>query len=229
MSPGTRKRAALRADRRHRATGSSTIRRYGGSTFAEHPELAAPDARIIWHADLDPGALRVIAVHAAVNAPDSLDPAMLARWLTVATDAEGRDHAVLSDGWHHIRLDLESGHLIAGVPVLLHYHLHGLRSAAPHILPLRQFLHLCQHRRFAASLFPADTQVPRGLLLLRVHDALADGASQRDIARVLFDKVQVNRDCGAVSDSIRSRVRRLIVDARAMAKGGYRALMRRSR
>jgi hypothetical protein len=168
-------------------------------------------------------------VPVAGDTPDSLDPALLARWLTVATDAEGREHAVFSDGWHRIRLDLESGQLIAGMPVVLQYQLHGLHSAAPCILPLLRLLHLCRHRRFAASLFPADTHVPRGLILLRVHDALADGASQREIARVLFNELEVDRDWGSAADSIRSRVRRLIVDARAMARGGYRALMRRAR
>ncbi len=153
---------------------------------------------------------------------------MLARWLSIATDSDGREHAVLSDGLRHIRLDLKSGHLIAGVPIVLHYQLYGVRSAEPRVLPLRRFLHLCRHRRFAASLFPADLQIPRGLVLLRVHDALADGASQRDIAQAVFG-APVDRDWSTTSDSLRSRVRRLIKDARTMAGGGYRALMRRSR
>lgn len=228
MSPGTSAPAPRRAARQA-PLASPTIPLYGGFTFAEHPGRAAPDARIIWHADLDPGALRVLACLANPDDPDSLDPDRLVPWLSVAVDNDGLQHAVLSDGWHHIRLDLETGSLTSGKPVVLHYRLQGLRSAERRILPLRRFLHLCRHRRFAASLFPADARVPRGLLLLRVHDALQSGATQRDIAQAVFGAARAERDWTHPSESLRSRVRRLVVEAREMARGGYRGLMRRSR
>ncbi|MGY4398813.1 hypothetical protein ACVWZA_004023 [Sphingomonas sp. UYAg733] len=203
-----------------------TTRPSGGFTFAEHPERAAPDARIIWHADLDPGALRVVALPAALQDPDGIDLQHLAPWLTLAVGSDDREHAVLSDGWNHIRLDLEAGSLISG-PVVLHYRLHGRRSAETRLLPLRRFLHLCRHRRFAASLFPADSWVPRGLILLRVHDALRAGASHREMADALFGEKRVARDWRDPSESLRSRIRRLVTEARSMARGGYRSLMRR--
>lgn len=204
----------------------STIPLSGGFTFAEDPGLAAPDARIIWHADLDPGALLVAAVPVDARGPDSLDPQQLAPWLTLAIGRDGHEHAVLSDGWHHIRLDLETGSLVSG-PVILHYHLHGRLNAETRLLPLRRFLHLCRHRRFAASLFPDDSRVSRGLILLRVHDALWAGASHRQIADALFGEERVTRDWRDPSESLRSRIRRLAAEARSMARGGYRSLMRR--
>ncbi|WP_439540740.1 hypothetical protein [Sphingomonas sp.] len=73
----------------------------GGFTFAERPEVEAPDARIIWHADFDPGTLRVIASPIGRGDPDAIDPALLAPWLTLVRDPHG-EHAVLSDGWHRI-------------------------------------------------------------------------------------------------------------------------------
>lgn len=157
--------------------------------------------------------------------PEGLDPAWLAPWLTVAVGADGLEHAVFSDGWHHIRLDLEAGSLVEGAPVILHYRLRGLRSAEMKMLPLRRFLHLCRHRRFSRSLFPADALVPRGIALLRVHDALTASASQREIARTVFGDTRAERDWDHPSESLRSFVRRLVVDARAMARGGYRRLM----
>lgn len=203
-----------------------TIPPSGGFTFAERPELAAPEARIIWRAELDPGALRVVAVPADATSPGRIHPDQLAPWLTLAVDADGLEHAVLSDGWRHIRLDLEAGSLGSG-PVVLHYHLQGLRSAETRVLPLRRFLHLCRHHRFAASLFPADARVARGLALLRVHDALQTGASHREIADALFGEERVARDWSHRSDSLRSRIRRLAAEARGLAHGGYRSLMRR--
>lgn len=199
----------------------------GGFTFAEHPEREAPEARIIWHASLDPGTLSVVAVAADRGDPDALTVADLAPWLTVMHGDNGMEHAVLSDGWHHIRIDIVEGSLAAGAPVVLHYRLSGIATAEDKILPLRRFLHLCRHHRFASSLFPRDSQAERQLLMLRVHDGLAAGASQREIAVALYGPDQVGRGWEGSSDAIRSRIRRLVAEARAMAKGGYRRLLLR--
>ena len=53
-------------------------------------------------------------------------------------------------------------------------------------------------------------------------------ASQREIGAVLFGEDRVLLDWGDRSESLRSHVRRLVRDARAMARGGYRQLMRGS-
>lgn len=204
----------------------SVIRRSGGCTFAEDPCRPATEARLIWHADLDPGTLRVTAVPAMVGDPDALLVEPLAPWLTVAVDREGREHAVLSDGWHHIRLDVEGGSLVANPAVILHYHLDGITSAEPRVLPLRRLLALARHRRFMASLFPPEPRTERFIAMLRVHDALASGASQREIAQVLFGQDRIVQGCHG-ADSLRSRVRRLVADARAMATGGFWSLMSR--
>ena len=199
----------------------------GGCTFAEHPDLPAPEARLIWHADLDPGTLGVVALPADPHNPDSIRIDLIAPWLAVATDEAGREHAVLSDGWHHIRLDIEEGSLTGQEAVLLHYRMRGLVSVEARLLPLRRFIHLCRHRRFARSLFPRDPRIDRGIEMLRVHDAISQGASQREIGAALFGDEQAVRDWNDGSDSLRSRVRRLVREAGAMARGGYRQLMQR--
>src|SRR3546814_2023745 len=43
----------------------------------------------------------------------------------------------------------------------------GLASAEARLLPLRRFLDLCRHRRFARSLFPRDPRIDRGIEMLR--------------------------------------------------------------
>lgn len=201
----------------------------GGCTFAENPGLDARHARIIWHADLDPGTLKVLAVPALRTDPDAVDPGRLARWLAIATDAHGIEHAVLSDGRHHIRLDVEQGSLAAQTPVVLHYRLWGLANPAAKLLPLRRLLHLCRYRRFAASLFPEERRMARWLSLLRVQDALDAGATQREIATAFFGEKRIDRSWRIHADSLRSRVRRMIREARSLARGGYRMLMRDSR
>jgi hypothetical protein len=137
------------------------------------------------------------------------------------------EHAVLSDGWRHIRLDIEQGSLMGGEPVLLEYRLKGIASAETRILPLRRLLDLCRKGRFSRALYPRDRRIERWILALRVHDAVLAGASQREIARVLFGDVPGRGAGDRHSDSIRSRVRRLAADARRLAGGGYRALMLR--
>lgn len=129
---------------------------------------------------------------------------------------------MLSDGLRRVRIDIEHGSLTAGFPVVLRYLIHGLASAEPKLLPLRRLIDLLRHRRFSRRLFPQDARAVRHILTLRVHDALTAGASQREIALELFGEADATR-----ADSIRSRVRRLVREARRMAAGGYRSLMLR--
>ncbi|MES1994568.1 DUF2285 domain-containing protein [Sphingomonas sp. Ant H11] len=200
-------------------------RLHGGFTFAENPSRAAPEARIIWHVDFDPATISVAAIPADRADPDSLDLDLIAPWLAIAIDADEREHAVLSDGWHHIRFDVEEGRLSGQQAVLLHFRLRGIVSSERRLLPLRRFLDLCRRRRFARSLFPPDPQITRLIDMLRVHDALREGASQREIGAALFGEERIAREWNAASDSLRSRVRRLAREAGVMAVGGYRSLL----
>jgi hypothetical protein len=214
------------------AGASATTRACGtpsrwGLHFRRRPRCPGPLARVIWHAVLDPGTLRVAAIPATCKDPDAILLDELAPWLALATDLSGREHAVLSDGKHRIRLDVEEGHLSGEIAVRLRYHLEGLASAERMMLPLRRFLDLCRHRRFTSSLFPRDPLVSRGIEVLRVHDALARQVSQREIGEAVFGGEKVARDWNGRSDYLRSRIRRLVREARAMAAGGYRSLLRR--
>lgn len=176
---------------------------------------------------LDPAVLPVHAESAEPAGPDVVPLAPLAPWLTIVADAQGGEHAVICDGRHRLQLDIVSGSLADCEAVTLDYCLRGVCSAEPRLLTLRRLLGLVRHRRFVRSLFPRDPGVPRQILLLRVGDALATGASQRDIAAALFGDDAVSRDWNGRSDALRSRVRRLVRDAKAMAAGGYRQLLRR--
>lgn len=200
-----------------------TISRNGGFTFAERPELEAPDARILWRAEVDPATLVVVASPAVAGDPDAVDPAVLGPWLTSVSNGSGT-HVVLSDGWHHLRIDIVRGSLSEG-PVIFHYRLRGLASAELKILPLRRLIDLCRRGRFNATLYPPDRRVARWINALRVHDALSSGATQRDIGRTLFGVDFGIETRGA--ESLRARVRRLVGETRRLAAGRYRTLLRR--
>lgn len=59
---------------------------------------------------------------------------------------------------------------------------------------------------------------------LRVADALADGASHRDIAVAFDGSRRVDEEWTGSSDSLRSHVRRLVQHARRMAAGDWTEL-----
>ena len=218
----------MRAPARSRAVQRQRPTRWpGGFTFAEDPAIAAPRARLIWHADLDPGTLAVEARAAAPGDSDAVDPAVLRAWLTAVAGSDGREHAVLSDGLHRIRFDLEAGTLSAG-PVVLRYRLEGSVSVRSKLLPLRRLVEFLLNHRFQRSLYPPDPRVARWLTVLQVHDGLVAGASQREIGDVLYGVERVAAEWEGRSDSLRSRVRRLAAEARRLARGGWRALMRRA-
>ena len=222
MSRGTRRRAGPPATRKAGPDRSS-----GACTFAEDPTRAAPDARLVWDARADPDALPVAAVPVDPATADRFDHQRFAQWLYVVVDPEGQEHAVISDGYHHIRIDVEEGSLAAGHPVLLRYRLSGFidSDAEARILPLRRLAGLYRTGRFLPSLFPRERSVEKLIAVLRVADALSAGASQREIAASLFGGERISSDWRAVSDSLRSRVRRLIRKARAISGGGYRDLL----
>lgn len=195
-------------------------RRPGGCAFAEDPRRPAPEARIVWDASLDPGTLRARACPTAAQDPDALDLDRLQPWLTLVADENG-EHIALSDGWRRVRIDIEDGSLAVGTPIVLHYAIQGIESAAPKLLPLARLVDIVRNGRFSRSLFPSDTRIDRHILALRVHDALVAGASQREIADVLYGEASPE-----LADSLRSRVRRLVREARRMASGGYRSLLK---
>ncbi len=111
----------------------------------------------------------------------------------------------------------------------IEFRLGGGAAAAAQLLPLQRFLHLVRHRRFTRSLCRHDPRTSRWVTMLRIHDALCDGASHRDIGLALFGQDRIERDWTGDSDSLRSRVKRLVRDARIMAQGGYRCLLRRDK
>lgn len=164
-----------------------------------------------------------------IDDPDGLCVDRLTPWISSAIDPDGYQHIVLSNGWQRIRIDVDDGRLVEGHTFRLHYRLSGLRSAEPKLLPLRRFLDLCRYGRFARSLFPPDRRAARWLTTLQVHDALAAGASQREIGAVLFKPASNGNAWSDEEDWMRSRVRRLVREARQMARGGYRMLLHQRR
>lgn len=161
--------------------------------------------------------------------PDRFDAARLRRYLVAIRDPHGVEHTVLSDGRHRIRIDLVGGSLASSAPITLRYHLAGFAAAEPKATALLRLLDLHRRGRFRPRLFPSERRIERWVALLRVKDALDAGAGQREIAEVFYGSSRVAAEWRGNSDSLRSRIRRLVREARDMASGGWRSLLKRSR
>lgn len=179
---------------------------------------------MLWHADLDPFVLQARAVPVEGSDPDAIDLARLMRWATIVRGG-GREHVALSDGWHRIRIDVVEGTMVEEGPTRLEYLLSGLTAVDAHVLTLRRTLGLWRTGRFAGTLYPTEPGLLRRLEALRVGDAIAAGASYREMAGALYGEAMVRSEWKGRSDFLMSRVRRRAVEARAMAAGGWRALL----
>ena len=207
------------------AEAAAALVRWGLHAWVQ-PALTAREARPVWRADIHPQVLKARSVASAADA-DSFD---LARWASIATlIVDGQtSHLLLNDGHHALRLDVDGEPLTAG-PVRLHFALNGFASLSA---PLSTLLRLRQMMKTGAIGKPSAISPfrrARDVLLLRAWDGHRTGASQREIGRALFGEERVDQEWDGHSDSLRSRVRRLVRDARAMARGGYRVLLRRDR
>lgn len=180
------------------------------------------DAPLLWSAEVDRSVLRVLALPASSRLGTPFD---LAACGTRAFVVNGREcqHVLLRGCAGSIRLDVLSGSLLDG-PVSLVLCLAGMEADGPAMVVLRRFLHLRRTGRIPALSTRACQRLQRQVLALRVHDALAAGASIRDVGVMLFGFERV-RDEWA-DEALKSQCRRLIALSREMAVGGYRTLLR---
>ena len=186
------------------------------------PGLAAPDARPLWTAAVHPLVLRA-AAEEGVDPGDMFDSRLVGSAIVMLETGAG-EHLLVSDGYRAIRLDIEAGTLRRG-PVRLCYRLCGLASAGRPLLTLRRLLAYCRDGRFSAMLHPPETRAARHVLMLRAHDAMAAGANQREIAATLLCAEASFARWRIAAPTLRSRVQRLVRNARNMANGGYRELL----
>jgi hypothetical protein len=179
---------------------------------------------LLWHARLDPAVLEVEARPTPSYEPDAFDLGRFEAFAIVAKGIAGKEHIALSDGYRRIRIDVVSGTLLEG-PVILTHCLTGLIGLTPKLLALRRLSALTKTLRFGASLFPVAPRTAGIVAALQVFDGLAAGASYRDIAVSLYGEDRAAAEWNGASDSMRSRVRRLVRLAHDLAAGGWQRLL----
>ena len=189
----------------------------------EPPELQAPAARPVWRAEVHPYVLRARTGRCGA-AGDCFDLASL-RHFTTIVPGDAAEHLLFSDGIRTVRLDILEGPIREGA-VELHYCITGFKRAERSLATLRRLLALCQRRSLSGPLYPPAPRPNRLVLLLRAHDALAAGATQRQMAEVLLSGRAAGERWRVNAPSLRSQVQRLSRSARLMASGGFWQLLK---
>ena len=145
--------------------------------------------------------------------------------LSVLVAPSGHEHLIVSDRRARLALDVCVGSVLQG-PVSLKFRLDAGDEASAQLVTLQ---------RLIAVLLRPDCGIPplrrltgnrRIVAALRVADAIADGASHREIAAALVGAARVSAEWDASSDSMKSRVRRLVALAHRMTAGGWRTPLR---
>jgi hypothetical protein len=188
----------------------------------EPPARTVPLARPLWRVEVHRPVL-LVERGGSAEAEEAFDLDRLAAIATV-TRSRGREHLLLSDGLHAVRLDGPAGIFSSG-PACLRYVLEGVTGAEPPLLTLRRLLSLYRNRRFSRSLHAREARARRWILALRAWDALVAGADQREVAQHLLSRSAGDPRWRSREPSVRSQAQRLVRSARAFANGGYRALL----
>ncbi|HMO74401.1 MAG TPA: DUF2285 domain-containing protein [Sphingopyxis sp.] len=177
-------------------------------------EDANDDARVarpLWRADADPFVLTATVEPCAEGAGNFDLACMREPACSIAGDCA--EHWLFGCAAKPLRLDIAAGTLRHG-PVALAVHLAQL--APPALAALDRLLALVRAGEWRRGHFPAERRARRWALVLRVHDALADGARQRDIADCLFGTAGIAH-WRVEAASWRRRTQRLVEGARCAA------------
>lgn len=174
-----------------------------------------------WRADPSVPVLEVEPVRCNVVGALDLRALDLAT-LVVRTD-DGDQHVMVSDGHRRLRLAIVQGDILSG-PVACRYRLPQGAVAVASLDGLRLLLALRDTGHLPAAGARPLAKAARWVEILRAHDARRDGASQRDIAMLLFGQARVEEDWAGRSDYMRMRVQRLLRAAEQLVAGGYRSV-----
>lgn len=189
----------------------------------EDPNTPAPLARPFWTAQACDAVLRAEAV--PVRGTPACDLGKVARLLSSHPDPGGGERLLLSDGWRTIRLDLTAGSASSG-PTTWRFALAG-PPFLPQLAALHHFDALMREGRFVQGHHPPVPRARRLLMVMRTADALAVGASQREIAAELIHIEALESSWREKRPDLRLQAQRLVRDARAQLAGGYRAFLGR--
>lgn len=190
----------------------------GGCDFAADPRKSAREAKVAWNPGIDPGVVVLSSLPSLWQSSEaSLDAA--------SPHTPGESRRFLENAAPHQTMML--GNPPPGIPL-------AAMVSLDDALPMRLAAILALWRSMNGderALQPEITPQRRERLILglRALDGAFAGWSYREIARGLFGTSRVPAGPAWKSHHLRSRVIRLLADAKALRDGGYRNLLRSGR
>lgn len=171
-------------------------------------------ARPMWRSDV---CNSVLSADAVPGIEDLFGLASLGELASIYRQ-NAQEHLLLSDGLTDIRLDIVSGTLSRG-PTHLCWHLSGLKNIEVRIRSLSYFIEVADRLQMPRQ--KRHVCAPRWIWALRVHDALAVGAPQRDIAAVMIGPHAAGPRWRIETPDARLRVQRLVKKVATMERGEW--------
>ena len=179
----------------------------------------------MWRADFDPHVLHIVAEPAETGAADALCFATIPGDLFVKPGLGQSEHVLIRHGGLHPRIDILAGTVLDG-PVRPRVVLPNLTGIAPQLLTLRRLSALALRRQLPSTLRQSEKRALRWAKMVQALDGMVAGGSQREIAVALFGEPIVRAEWRGASDHLRLKIQRLVREARRLASGGYRAILK---
>lgn len=180
----------------------------------------APAVLWPWEAD---ERLPVLSVRRAAPGEGVLDLRRLDLPVLVVRRETGDQHVLVADQGRRLRFAVTEGDVLQG-PSACFASLSPQRGGAASLEGLRQLILLQASGRLPKGCGAPPSRSPKWLSALQAFDARQGGASQREIAGLLFGRRRVDDDWNGPSDYMRMRVHRLLRAAEGLVCGGYRRL-----
>jgi hypothetical protein len=180
----------------------------------------APTA--MWRFEADPAVPVFQHLPAAPGQSGVLNLRSLNACVLLAQSQDGDQHVLIADGDQRLRFAVVGGDLLQG-PAGLGFVLPGPEAGGAWIDAVRRLVVLRDTGRLPRAARTSRARAARWMEAVRAFDARRSGASQREIARLIFGEARVAADWNGPSDYMRMRVQRLVRSAEQLVAGGYRA------
>lgn len=201
---------------------SDAARKWGLCAFAR-PDLPYGETAVFWSPDVDRSVLP-IAAHPTVDGFDRYDVVDFSKLgvsVTVLKLPSAQEYVLLTEGFLTIQFHVLSGTVLNG-PVQITFQPGRLAVRKEELLTIDRFRAFRQNGRFDESLFPRHPRAERWMMVLRTLEfaPLDSEPNYLAMAGALFRSENV-RHWTEENEWIRSRLRRVVTEARALVNGGY--------
>jgi hypothetical protein len=200
---------------------------FGVSLAFVAPNLAAPDAPVVWTASGTGGDLMASADRFRSESTWDFELSKLPTARHVVIDGAGFQHVVLRSPGIHVTLHID-GTLIASGPSALTFRSRGVAALSGHSRALSALVRVLNRGldvRTEKHEWPAEHLEFRNALI--ALDGKYLGATHQEIATALYSAEHVAREWPDTESAMRYAVKRHLARGRRLMNGGYLALLQK--